>query len=57
MRVTITIDCDNAAFDNLEGELDDILHRLADWVNQQGVQNSSIHDSDGNVCGAFHVTI
>ncbi len=66
MRLTITIDCDNAAFDDDEGccgaEVARILHRLADGFSESdaaGIADESglkLRDSNGNTVGAVVVT-
>lgn len=63
MRLTITIDCDNAAFDGDSGTEDGaeevcrILRSLADDVGRYGVRNAggSILDINGNKVGKMEV--
>lgn len=58
MRVTIKIDCDNAAFgDDPRPELARILRALADTADSHGAAelNGSVRDVNGNRVGAVEV--
>lgn len=64
MQVTITINCDNAAFgdtDESRGyELRDILESLAERLSRYGFDESynnlKIRDSNGNTVGQLTIT-
>lgn len=55
MKITIDIKTDNAAFEENETELYDILGRVAMAV-QDGERERNLMDSNGNVVGKFKVT-
>ena len=54
-KVTITIDCDNAAFSDGAGpEIARILHKLADLIEyEQEPSDSLLFDHNGNRVGKF----
>lgn len=55
MNFQLSIDCDNAAFeDDLEGELTRILKIVAHRV-QDGERFSYLHDVNGNLVGDFAI--
>jgi len=61
MRITIEIDCDNAAFtDGMTGdEAALILHKLASYLRGTSVEDAdeiALRDSNGNTCGKVTVT-
>jgi cytochrome c-type biogenesis protein CcmH/NrfF len=55
-KFTLTIECENAAFDDCEAEIARILRDVADRV-ESGAADSDKHrnlyDSNGNVVGTF----
>jgi hypothetical protein len=57
MRFTVTIDCDNAAFeDDLSCEVANILRKVVRSVEKDGSQEGALADSNGNICGEYHFT-
>lgn len=56
MKLTIKIDMDNAAFEDDEGQLVDILKTVAVKVVQYGVLKGNCRDWNGNTVGEFKVT-
>lgn len=56
MKLTITITCDNAAFEDNPTELADILRSIAASVKYDGsIGAVSIKDSNGNTVGAIAI--
>ena len=55
MKITIDIKTDNAAFQDSDTELYDILGRIAMAV-QDGERSGNLMDSNGNTVGKFKVT-
>jgi len=59
MKATITINMDNAAFeDDREGELSRILHVLANQIvhGDDPLRQRTLRDSNGNAVGEFAVS-
>ena len=55
MKITIDIDTSNAAFDNYEDEIENILRPIALKVSS-GIRDGNLRDSNGNTVGKFKVT-
>jgi hypothetical protein len=55
MRFTVEVNCDSAAFENLETEVIRILREAASHV-ERGIESSQIIDSDGNTVGSWEFT-
>ncbi len=52
MKVQITINTDNAAFDNRASfEVCNILFDIADHIKENGFESHKIKDSNGNTVG------
>lgn len=52
MKFTLEINCDNAAFDPIEGELQRIVSLVATRV-ANGSKSSAIYDINGNYVGCY----
>ena len=52
--LTITVDMDNAAFDDNPNEIKEILAKVAAQV-YNNARSGSVRDSNGNACGKFEV--
>ena len=56
MKVTIDIECDNAAFTGApELEVERILNELARKVGGEGMKNIKLYDVNGNSVGTMKV--
>lgn len=54
MRFVVTIDCDNAAFeDDPSCEVANILRQVVRAVEKDGSQGGGLADSNGNTCGSY----
>jgi len=53
-RFRLTIQCDNAAFEDEEAEIARILRRVAADVAEQGDTSGVCLDINGNVVGTFN---
>lgn len=54
MRFVVTIDCDNAAFeDDPSCEVANILRKVVRAVEKDGSQGGRLADSNGNTCGYY----
>ena len=54
MRFTVTIECDNAAFeDDLTCEVARLLRAVARRVEKDGENAGGLADSNGNPCGNY----
>jgi hypothetical protein len=57
MNITITLNCDNAAFCDIpEIEIYRILSELADNIDEKGIQAQSLRDFNGNIVGKMEVS-
>ena len=56
MKITIEINCDNAAFDETDGEVCHILDNLHNRWMCYGVDDRLIKDTNGNTVGKATVT-
>ena len=58
MRFTMTVDCDNAAFEADGNELARILHKLADSIAYNGLEEAkdSLRDINGNKVGRWELS-
>ncbi len=54
MKIITNINTDNAAFEDNENELQDIL-KIAAWKIAIGKKSFSLIDSNGNECGKVEV--
>ena len=52
----LQIKCDNAAFEDLEGEVGRILRRVAADVAEQGDRSGVCMDYNGNRVGSYTLT-
>ncbi len=58
MNIQITINCDNAAFDGISGEKQEIiriLNNIACNLKEPYICNFSLYDLNGNKIGKFEV--
>lgn len=55
MKITINIDTNNAAFEDNDTELYDIMGRVSMAV-QDGEKSGNLRDSNGNTVGNFKTT-
>lgn len=54
MRFVVTIDCDNAAFeDDPSCEVANLLRKVVRAVEKDGSQCGRLRDSNGNTCGSY----
>lgn len=54
MRFVVTIECDNAAFeDDPSCEVANILRKVVRAVEKDGSQGGRLADSNGNTCGSY----
>lgn len=54
MRFVVTIECDNAAFeDDPSCEVANILRKVVRAVEKDGSQGGGLADSNGNTCGYY----
>lgn len=54
MDITITINCDNAAFeDDAHGEVASIL---LEWIESGELSNRKLRDANGNTVGSVEIT-
>lgn len=54
MRFVVTIDCDNAAFeDDPSCEVANLLRKVVRAVEKDGSQCGRLSDSNGNTCGSY----
>jgi hypothetical protein len=57
MKVTITIDCNNAAFEpSASFELERILRQLAKHIGRTSMHDMNISDINGNTVGKLIIT-
>jgi hypothetical protein len=57
MQFLVTIDCDNAAFeDDPSCEVARLLRLVARCVEKDGSQEGRLADSNGNTCGRYQFT-
>lgn len=58
MKLTITIDMDNAAFEDRDNETAWIIRKLADKIDTQGLPTDAdlVFDSNGNRVGIARVS-
>jgi hypothetical protein len=56
MRVTLKLDCGNAAFDDGPSEVARILADLAQRILDHGLTDRRVFDINGNAVGTFTVT-
>lgn len=56
MTFRLTMQCDTAAFDDVEAEIARILRRVAADVAEQGDRDGACLDVNGNVVGTFALT-
>lgn len=54
MRFTLTIDCDNAAFDENPNELDELVHVVAQRI-EAGRESGKVMDHNGNSVGSWEI--
>jgi hypothetical protein len=54
MRFVVTIQCDNAAFeDDPACEVANILRKISRAIEKDGSQEGRVADSNGNTCGSY----
>lgn len=58
MKLTLTIQMDNAAFEDMPGvEVSRILHKAADWLSDCNASDAiTLFDINGNKVGAARIT-
>lgn len=56
MKITINVDLGNAAFEDNEDELSDVLDKAIDFaVESEEDGSTKLRDSNGNTCGTVAV--
>jgi hypothetical protein len=56
MTVHIKVKCDNAAFDDMQEELKQVLEQCLAYVTTSGRLETNLYDSNGNSVGTIKVT-